>query len=251
MPRWGRFSFVRTSVWPGGGSDVPEILASPDYIVRGYSAVDRIVYGTGGVTPRPPSLLAPRCCWTTRAWPMCMCGRRGTTVFRFGSTGGRKLLRARWVYRARCRRGHVFTAYSSHTLCVLPCARLTGVNRNGRNRSGAGRVGASPDLRAPEWTWAQNLRGAVHHVGDAFGPRSGRLRRLDPFQRATPDGFRRGVPEGALNGGVEGRQQVIGGDQGVRRRSGNPIGRALAISTLASPAGSWRPKQRHAPHAPC
>jgi hypothetical protein len=33
----------------GGGEAVPEILASPDYIVRGYGADDRIVYGTGGV----------------------------------------------------------------------------------------------------------------------------------------------------------------------------------------------------------
>jgi Protein of unknown function (DUF1203) len=33
----------------GGGDGVPEILASPDYIVRGYGAGDRIVYGTGGV----------------------------------------------------------------------------------------------------------------------------------------------------------------------------------------------------------
>ena len=30
---------------PGGGSDIPEILASPDYIIRGYSAENRIVYG--------------------------------------------------------------------------------------------------------------------------------------------------------------------------------------------------------------
>jgi hypothetical protein len=28
---------------------VPEILASSDYIVRGYGADERIVYGTGGV----------------------------------------------------------------------------------------------------------------------------------------------------------------------------------------------------------
>ena len=35
----------------GGGADVPEILASPDYIVRGYGADERIVYGTGGVVP--------------------------------------------------------------------------------------------------------------------------------------------------------------------------------------------------------
>lgn len=33
----------------GGGEERPEVLASPDYIVRGYGADDRIVYGTGGV----------------------------------------------------------------------------------------------------------------------------------------------------------------------------------------------------------
>ncbi len=33
----------------GGGEGVPDMLASPDYIVRGYGAGDRIVYGTGGV----------------------------------------------------------------------------------------------------------------------------------------------------------------------------------------------------------
>ena len=33
----------------GGGVDLPEMLASSDYIVRGYGADDRIVYGTGGV----------------------------------------------------------------------------------------------------------------------------------------------------------------------------------------------------------
>ena len=33
----------------GGGSEMPEILSSPDCIVRGYGADDRIVYGTGGV----------------------------------------------------------------------------------------------------------------------------------------------------------------------------------------------------------
>lgn len=37
----------------GGGVEVPEILASADYIVRGYGRDDRIVYGTGGVTPTP------------------------------------------------------------------------------------------------------------------------------------------------------------------------------------------------------
>ena len=33
-------------------ADLPAILVSPDYIVRGYSAEERIVYGTGRVTPR-------------------------------------------------------------------------------------------------------------------------------------------------------------------------------------------------------
>jgi hypothetical protein len=35
----------------GGGAAVPEILDSPDYIVRGYGTDDRIVYGTGAVVP--------------------------------------------------------------------------------------------------------------------------------------------------------------------------------------------------------
>lgn len=35
----------------GGGAEIPEILASPTYIVRGYGADDRIVYGTGDVVP--------------------------------------------------------------------------------------------------------------------------------------------------------------------------------------------------------
>ncbi len=33
----------------GGGETLPDVLASPEYIVRGYGADDRIVYGTGGV----------------------------------------------------------------------------------------------------------------------------------------------------------------------------------------------------------
>lgn len=38
---------------PGDRSVLPEILASPDYILRGYGADDRIVYGTGAVVPLP------------------------------------------------------------------------------------------------------------------------------------------------------------------------------------------------------
>lgn len=36
---------------PEASAALPEVLASPDYIVRGYSAGDRIVYGTGAVVP--------------------------------------------------------------------------------------------------------------------------------------------------------------------------------------------------------
>jgi hypothetical protein len=37
---------------PGGGETLPEILASPDYNLRGYDADHRIVYGTGGIVRR-------------------------------------------------------------------------------------------------------------------------------------------------------------------------------------------------------
>ena len=43
----------------GGGAELPAMLASPDYIVRGYGADDRIVYGTGGVVATPG--IAARC----------------------------------------------------------------------------------------------------------------------------------------------------------------------------------------------
>lgn len=36
----------------GGGKALPEILSSPDYILRGYSADNRIVYGSGAVVLR-------------------------------------------------------------------------------------------------------------------------------------------------------------------------------------------------------
>ncbi len=35
----------------GGGAGVPQVMESPDYILRGYGANDRIVYGTGAVVP--------------------------------------------------------------------------------------------------------------------------------------------------------------------------------------------------------
>ena len=37
----------------GGGSDVPAILrSSPDYLLKGYSAAERIIYGTGKVVSK-------------------------------------------------------------------------------------------------------------------------------------------------------------------------------------------------------
>ena len=38
-------------VAPVDTTALPEMLASQDYIVRGYGADDRIIYGTGGVVP--------------------------------------------------------------------------------------------------------------------------------------------------------------------------------------------------------
>lgn len=39
---------------PGGGSDLPtDMLTAPTYIARGYTADERILYGTGGVIPTP------------------------------------------------------------------------------------------------------------------------------------------------------------------------------------------------------
>ena len=35
----------------GGGTELPEVLDSPAYILRGYSAENRIVSGTGAVVP--------------------------------------------------------------------------------------------------------------------------------------------------------------------------------------------------------
>lgn len=35
----------------GGGPELPAILQSPTYILRGYGADDRIVYGTGAIVP--------------------------------------------------------------------------------------------------------------------------------------------------------------------------------------------------------
>lgn len=46
--------FLCADLCPSGtGAALPEMLASPDYITRAYGTDDRIVYGTGGVTPAP------------------------------------------------------------------------------------------------------------------------------------------------------------------------------------------------------
>ena len=43
--------FLCADACEAGGEGMPEILASPDYIMRGYGPDDRIVYGTGAVVP--------------------------------------------------------------------------------------------------------------------------------------------------------------------------------------------------------
>ena len=35
----------------GDGADLPAFLTAPQYILRGYSADERIIYGTGAVVP--------------------------------------------------------------------------------------------------------------------------------------------------------------------------------------------------------
>ena len=45
------FLHARACERAGESDELPEILTSPDYIVRGYSADDRIVYGSGAVVP--------------------------------------------------------------------------------------------------------------------------------------------------------------------------------------------------------
>lgn len=35
----------------GGGTGIPAALASPEYLIKGYSDDDRIVYGTGAIVP--------------------------------------------------------------------------------------------------------------------------------------------------------------------------------------------------------
>ena len=35
----------------GGGVELPEVLEAPDYLIKGYSEDDRIVYGTGAIVP--------------------------------------------------------------------------------------------------------------------------------------------------------------------------------------------------------
>ncbi|MCO5734018.1 DUF1203 domain-containing protein [Rhizobium sp. SSA_523] len=45
------FLHARSCRGYGASHVLPPMLDSPDYIVRGYGADDRIVYGTGAVTP--------------------------------------------------------------------------------------------------------------------------------------------------------------------------------------------------------
>lgn len=68
----------------GGGENLPEVLNSPDFIVRGYSAADRIIYGTGGVIATDRIIGRAETLLAIRRWPMCMSDQRATTAIRCG-----------------------------------------------------------------------------------------------------------------------------------------------------------------------
>lgn len=49
----GPVFFCAEECTPHGGDEVPPILqTSPDYLVKAYDATDRIIYGTGQITPK-------------------------------------------------------------------------------------------------------------------------------------------------------------------------------------------------------
>ena len=53
-PRWGPI-FLHAESCPrhADNGEVPDMLRSPQYILRGYNADDRIVYGSGQIVPTP------------------------------------------------------------------------------------------------------------------------------------------------------------------------------------------------------
>ncbi len=72
---------------PQPSDALPEVLASPEYIVRGYSAraPDRLWHRRSGAD-RADRRRRRRRGWRMRGWPMCMSARRGTTAIRCAST---------------------------------------------------------------------------------------------------------------------------------------------------------------------
>jgi hypothetical protein len=67
------------------GPDLPPMLASPHYIVRGYSADERIVYGTGQVVPTGRIAEAAEALLSGRISPSSMSAARPTTATSAGS----------------------------------------------------------------------------------------------------------------------------------------------------------------------
>ena len=70
------------------GEAVPEALeGSPDYLIKGYSADHRIVYGTGIVIPQAEMMGGPRRFLRTVGSATSTSGHRATTAIRHGLTG--------------------------------------------------------------------------------------------------------------------------------------------------------------------
>ena len=61
---------------------------TPDYIVRGYGADDRIVYGSGAVVPTRPDRGARTHCWSATTSPTCTCARPATIATSAVSSAG-------------------------------------------------------------------------------------------------------------------------------------------------------------------
>ena len=91
--------------WSGEG--VPPVLtASPDYLMRGYDASERIVYGTGSIVPADDTPSVPPCCCPTNGSPSWTSVPRATIAGRRAWSEADKALPARGVF--------AFDAYGLH-----------------------------------------------------------------------------------------------------------------------------------------
>ena len=72
---------------PEARSAAGTVRPTKDYIVRGYGADDRIVYGSGAVVPTSRYTGARRDCWRAPTSPICTCARPATIATSAASSG--------------------------------------------------------------------------------------------------------------------------------------------------------------------